>query len=65
MNFPGGSDSKESASNAETQVRSLGWEDPLEPEMQPNLVFLPGAFHGQRCPGGYSPWDCKELDTTV
>ena len=28
--FPGGSDGKESAGNAETQVRSLGQESPLE-----------------------------------
>ena len=33
MGFPGGSESKESACNAETWVRSLGWEDPLEKEM--------------------------------
>ena len=31
--FPGGSDSKASAYNVETQVRSLGREDPLEKEM--------------------------------
>ena len=31
--FPGGSEVKASASNAETQVRSLGQEDPLEKEM--------------------------------
>ena len=30
----------------ETQVRSLGREDPLENGMAP--VFLPGEFHGQR-----------------
>ena len=30
MGFPGGSDSKESACNAETCIRSLGQEDPLE-----------------------------------
>ena len=28
--FPGGSDSRESACNEETQVQSLDWEDPLE-----------------------------------
>ena len=33
MGFPGSSDSKASAYNAETQVRSLGREDPLEKEM--------------------------------
>ena len=32
---------------------------------QPTLVlFLPGKFHGQRSPAGYSPWGHKELDTT-
>ena len=32
----------------ETQVRSLGQEDPLEEERQPTLVFLPGESHEQR-----------------
>ena len=27
-------------------------------------VFLPGKSHGQRSRAGYSPWGCKELDTT-
>ena len=31
---------------------------------QPTPVFLPGESHGQRSLAGYSPWDCKELDTT-
>ena len=30
----------------------------------PTAVFLPGEFHGQRNLVGYSPWDCKGLDTT-
>ena len=30
----------------------------------PIPVFLPGASHGQRSLAGYSPWDCKESDTT-
>ena len=42
---------------------SLGWEDPLEKEMQPTPVFLPGEFHGQRSLLGYSPWGHKESDT--
>ena len=29
-----------------------------------NPVFMPGEFHGQRSLAGYSPWGCKELDTT-
>ena len=32
----------------ETQVQSLGREDPLEKGMQPTPVFLPGEFHEQR-----------------
>ena len=38
--FPGGSDGKASAYNVETQVRSLGWEDPLENEMAPHSSTL-------------------------
>ena len=48
----------------ETQVQSLSWEDSLEKEMQPTLVFLPREFHGQKSLVGYSPWGAKELDTT-
>ena len=40
----------------ETQVRSLGWEDPLEKEM---AVFLPGESYEQRNLVGYSPWGRK------
>ena len=51
----------------ETQVRFLGWEDPLEKGMATHSsilffffsstpVFLPGEFHGQRSLAGYSPW---------
>ena len=39
----------------ETWVRSLSWEDPLEKEMRPTPVFLPGDSHGQRSLAGYSP----------
>ena len=31
--FPGGSDGKRLSTTRETQVQSLGWEDPLEKEM--------------------------------
>ena len=48
----------------ETQVRSLGQEDPLENEWQPTPVLLPGKFHGPRSLVGYSPWGRKESDTT-
>ena len=37
----------------ETQVRSLGWEDPLEKGMETApLIFLPGESHGRRSLGG-------------
>ena len=39
--FLRGSDGKGSACNAETWVRSLSWEDPLEEGWQPTPVFLP------------------------
>ena len=42
---------------------SLIWEDPLEKEMQPIPVFLPGESHGQRNLVGHSLWGCKESDT--
>ena len=38
----------------DTWVRSLGWRKRL-----PTPVFWPGVFHGL-----YSPWRCKESDTT-
>ena len=48
----------------ETQVQALGQEDPLEKGTATTLVFLPGESHGQKSLAGYSPWGCKELDTT-
>ena len=48
----------------ETWVQSLGWEDPLEKELQPTPVFLTGEYHGQSSLIGYSPPGRKESDTT-
>ena len=48
----------------ETQVQSLGQEDPLEEEMTTTLVFLPGKSHGQKSLAGHSPWGHRELDMT-
>ena len=48
----------------ETQVQSLGQEDPLEKGMATTSVFLPGEYYGQRILVGYSPWGRKESDTT-
>ena len=48
----------------ETWVKFLGWEDPLEKEMQPTLVFLHGESQGQRSLASYGPWGYKESGTT-
>ena len=48
----------------ETQVQSLGQEDPLEEEMATHSSILAGECHGQRSLVGYSPWGHKESDTT-
>jgi len=63
--FPGGLDGKESACNVEDpgSIPGLGkilWRR----NWQPTPVFLPEKFHGQRSLVGYSPWGCKESDTT-
>ena len=41
-------------------VRKIPWRR----NWQPTSVFLPRKFHGQRSLVDYSPWGCKELDTT-
>ena len=40
------------------------WKIPWRRECRPTPVFYPGEFRGQRSLAGYSPWGCKELDTT-
>ena len=49
------------------RLRSHGFNPSVEKipwrrERQPTPVFLPGKFHGQRSPVGYSSWGPKELD---
>ena len=48
----------------ETQVQSLGREDPLEKGMATHSSILPEEPHGQRSLEGYNPWGHKESDTT-
>ena len=48
----------------ETQVQSLGQEDPLQKEMATQSSFLSGEFQIQRGLVGHSPGGCKELATT-
>jgi len=47
----------------ETWVQSLGWEDPLEKGKVTHSSILASILHGE-FHGLYSPWGCKELDTT-
>ena len=47
----------------ESQVRSLGWEDPLEKEMTTHSSNLAWRIPWREEPGG-SPWGCKESDRT-
>ena len=48
----------------ETQVQSLGLEDPLEKEMATRSSTLAWKIHGWRILVGPSSWGRKELDTT-
>ena len=49
----------------ETQVRSLGREDPLEKEMATHSNILAWRIPWtERSLAGYNPWGHKELDTT-
>ena len=48
----------------ETQVGSLNREDPQEKEMATHSSVLAWEIPRTEKPGCYSPWGCKELDTT-
>ena len=48
----------------ETQVRSLGQEDPLEKEMATHSSILAWKIPWTEDLVGYSPWGRKELDMT-
>ena len=61
--FPCSSDSKASAYNAGDPGSIPGsGRSPREGMATP--VFLPGETHARRILVGYSPWGCKQLDTT-
>ena len=48
----------------ETQVQSQRWEDPLEKETATHSSTLAWKISWTEEPGSYSPWGCKESDTT-
>ena len=61
----GGSDGKASSWNAgdlglHPWVRKIPWRR----KWQSTPALLPGKLHGWRSLIGYSPWGCKESDTT-
>ena len=62
--FPGGSADKESACNAGDLglIPRLG-RFPEEGNGDPFQYSGLANPHGQKSLAGYSPWDCKELDT--
>ena len=62
--FLGDTEVKNLSAMRETRVQCLGQENPLEKGMATHLNIMPGEFHGQRNPVGYSPWGRKELNTT-
>ena len=41
-----------------------GGSPPWRRELLTNQVFLPGTFHDRGAWWAYSPWGCKESDTT-
>jgi len=65
VDFPGGSDGKESAYNTGDpgSIPTLG-RSPGEGNGKPLQVFLLGKSQGWRSLVGYSPWGHRESDTT-
>ena len=51
------------AGDVRDEVRSLGWEDPLEKGMTTHSSLLAWRTPWTEEPGGLSPRGCKESDT--
>ena len=64
LGFPRSSDGKESACNAGPPASIPGLGRCSGKGHGNPLLFLPGKAHGQSSLSGYSPWGCKESDTT-
>ena len=67
--FPSGTSGKEPACHCRRHKRHgfdlWARKIPRRRAWQPTPVFLSGESHAQRSLAGYSPWGCKELDTTM
>ena len=59
LSFPGNSIVKNPPLMKETQVQSLGQEDPLEKEMATHSTMLAWKIPWTEEPVGYSPWVAK------
>ena len=59
LNFPDGSDSKESACNTGDP---MDWEDPLRRAWHPTPVFLPGESPWTEQPGGRQPMGSQRVE---
>jgi len=59
--FPSGSDGKECACNAEAQVQSQGWEDPLEKEMATHSSILGWKIPWLEEPGGLQSMELQRV----
>ena len=65
MNFPGGSDSKESTCNAGDWGSNPGaGRSPGEGNSNLLQYSCLENYMDKKSLTGYSPWDCKESDTT-
>ena len=64
MDFPGGSESKASAYNAETGFQSLGGEDPLEKEMVTHSSILVWEISWIEKTGGLQTMGSQKVDMT-
>ena len=65
LGFPDGSDGKESACNVGDPCSIPGLGRSPREEHGIALHILAWRIHGERSLEDYSPWSCKELDTTV
>ena len=64
MGFPGVSVVKNLPAKQETQVCSLGWEDPLEKEMATHSSILVCEISWTEEPGGLQSMGLQESDMT-
>ena len=63
LGFPGGSVVKNPPTVQETQVRSLGWEDPLKKEMATHSSILAWRIPQTEEPGGLQTMGSPRVTT--